>query len=377
MNIYFSWTNPFCKKSIFLQKLECFNHFYVDKCTIIVLYLQKKINKFMNSATDIRELNEIVNKESLFIEVIQRELSKIIIGQKNMVDKMLLALLSQGHILLEGLPGLAKTLTIKSLAETIACDFNRIQFTPDLLPSDILGTMIYNQKEGEFKIKKGPIFSNFILADEINRAPAKVQSALLEAMQEKQVTIGDTTYKHEEPFLVMATQNPIEQEGTYPLPEAQLDRFMMKILVHYPTKEEEIEILKRNSSSYKSTIEAVVTKEAILKAKDIVRQIYMDEKIEQYIVDIVFATRFPQDFKLEKLKHLIAYGGSPRASINLSIASKAHAFMKRRGYVIPEDVRAVCYDILRHRIGLTYEAEAENITQDQIISEILNTVEVP
>jgi MoxR-like ATPase len=237
--------------------------------------------------------------------------------------------------------------------------------------------MIYNQKEGEFKIKKGPIFSNFILADEINRAPAKVQSALLEAMQEKQVTIGDTTYKHEEPFLVMATQNPIEQEGTYPLPEAQLDRFMMKILVHYPTKEEEIEILKRNSSSYKSTIETVVTKEAILKAKDIVRQIYMDEKIEQYIVDIVFATRFPQDFKLEKLKHLIAYGGSPRASINLSIASKAHAFMKRRGYVIPEDVRAVCYDILRHRIGLTYEAEAENITQDQIISEILNTVEVP
>jgi MoxR-like ATPase len=377
MNIYFSWTNPFCKKSIFLQKLECFNHFYVDKSTIIVLYLQKKINKFMNSATDIRELNEIVNKESLFIEVIQRELSKTIIGQKNMVDKMLLALLSQGHILLEGLPGLAKTLTIKSLAETIACDFNRIQFTPDLLPSDILGTMIYNQKEGEFKIKKGPIFSNFILADEINRAPAKVQSALLEAMQEKQVTIGDTTYKHEEPFLVMATQNPIEQEGTYPLPEAQLDRFMMKILVHYPTKEEEIEILKRNSSSYKSTIEAVVTKEAILKAKDIVRQIYMDEKIEQYIVDIVFATRFPQDFKLEKLKHLIAYGGSPRASINLSIASKAHAFMKRRGYVIPEDVRAVCYDILRHRIGLTYEAEAENITQDQIISEILNTVEVP
>jgi MoxR-like ATPase len=377
MNIYFSWTKPFCEKSKFLQKLECFNHFYVDKSTIIVLYLQKKINKFMNSATDIRELNEIVNKESLFIEVIQRELSKTIVGQKNMVDKMLLALLSQGHILLEGLPGLAKTLTIKSLAETIACDFNRIQFTPDLLPSDILGTMIYNQKEGEFKIKKGPIFSNFILADEINRAPAKVQSALLEAMQEKQVTIGDTTYKHEEPFLVMATQNPIEQEGTYPLPEAQLDRFMMKILVHYPTKEEEIEILKRNSSSYKSTIETVVTKEAILKAKDIVRQIYMDEKIEQYIVDIVFATRFPQDFKLEKLKHLIAYGGSPRASINLSIASKAHAFMKRRGYVIPEDVRAVCYDILRHRIGLTYEAEAENITQDQIISEILNTVEVP
>jgi MoxR-like ATPase len=377
MNIYFSWTKPFCEKSKFLQNLECFNHFYVDKSIIIALYLQKKINKFMNSATDIRELNEIVNKESLFIEVIQRELSKTIVGQKNMVDKMLLALLSQGHILLEGLPGLAKTLTIKSLAETIACDFNRIQFTPDLLPSDILGTMIYNQKEGEFKIKKGPIFSNFILADEINRAPAKVQSALLEAMQEKQVTIGDTTYKHEEPFLVMATQNPIEQEGTYPLPEAQLDRFMMKILVHYPTKEEEIEILKRNSSSYKSTIETVVTKEAILKAKDIVRQIYMDEKIEQYIVDIVFATRFPQDFKLEKLKHLIAYGGSPRASINLSIASKAHAFMKRRGYVIPEDVRAVCYDILRHRIGLTYEAEAENITQDQIISEILNTVEVP
>lgn len=330
-----------------------------------------------NSTMDIRELNEIVNRESLFIEVIQRELSKCIVGQRNMVDKLILALLSQGHILLEGLPGLAKTLTIKSLADSIHCDFSRIQFTPDLLPADILGTMVYNQKEGDFKIKKGPIFANFILSDEINRAPAKVQSALLEAMQEKQVTIGDQTYKLDEPFLVMATQNPIEQEGTYPLPEAQLDRFMMKILVGYPSKTDEIEILRQNSSSYKSKIDPVVTKETIINAKNIVKQIYMDEKIEQYIIDIVFASRFPQDHKLDKLKYLIAYGGSPRASINLAMAAKANAFMKRRGYVIPEDVRNVCYDVLRHRIGLTYEAEAENITQDDIITELLNTVEVP
>lgn len=329
------------------------------------------------NTTDIRELNEIVNRESLFIEVIQRELTKCIVGQRNMVDKMILALLSQGHILLEGLPGLAKTLTIKSLSDSLHTDFHRIQFTPDLLPADILGTMVYNQKEGEFKIKKGPIFANFILADEINRAPAKVQSALLEAMQEKQVTIGDQTYKLDEPFLVMATQNPIEQEGTYPLPEAQLDRFMMKILVSYPTKADEIEILRQNSTSYKSKIDAVVTKETIINAKNIVRQIYMDEKIEQYIIDIVFATRFPQDHKLDKLKYLISYGGSPRASINLAMAAKANAFMKGRGYVIPEDVRNVCYDVLRHRIGLTYEAEAENITQDDIITELLNTVEVP
>jgi MoxR-like ATPase len=326
---------------------------------------------------DIREMNEIVNRESLFIEVIQRELSKKVIGQKNMVDKLMLALLSHGHILLEGMPGLAKTLTINSLATALKCDFQRIQFTPDLLPADIVGTMVYNQKDGDFKVKKGPIFTNFVLADEINRAPSKVQSALLEAMQEKQVTIGDKTYKLDEPFLVMATQNPIEQEGTYTLPEAQLDRFMMKIKVGYPSKEEEIEILKQNSSSFKSTIEPVVYKETIVKAKELVKQIYMDEKIEQYIVNLVFASRFPSDHKMEQLKYLIAYGGSPRATINLALASKANAFMRGRGYVIPEDVRSVCYDILRHRIGLTYEAEAENITQDDIITEILNNVEVP
>jgi MoxR-like ATPase len=330
-----------------------------------------------NSATDIRELNEIVNKESLFIEVIERELAKKIIGQKDMIDKIILALLSHGHILLEGMPGLAKTLTIKSLADSLKCTFNRIQFTPDLLPADIVGTMIYNQKVGEFQVKKGPVFANFLLADEINRAPSKVQSALLEAMQEKQVTLGDQSYKLDEPFLVMATQNPLEQEGTYPLPEAQLDRFMMKIIVGYPTKANEIEILKQNSSDYRSVIEPVVDKMAITKAKEIVKQIYMDEKIEQYIVDIVFATRFPTDNKLDKLKHLISYGGSPRASINLAMAAKANAFMKRRGYVIPEDVRHVCYDVLRHRIGLTYEAEAENISTDDIITEILNAVEVP
>ena len=331
----------------------------------------------VNSATDNRELNEIVNKESLFIEVIERELAKKIIGQKDMIDKIILALLSHGHILLEGMPGLAKTLTIKSLADSLKCTFNRIQFTPDLLPADIVGTMIYNQKVGEFQVKKGPVFANFLLADEINRAPSKVQSALLEAMQEKQVTLGDQSYKLDEPFLVMATQNPLEQEGTYPLPEAQLDRFMMKIIVGYPTKANEIEILKQNSSDYRSVIEPVVDKMAIIKAKEIVKQIYMDEKIEQYIVDIVFASRFPADNKLDKLKHLISYGGSPRASINLAMAAKANAFMKRRGYVIPEDVRHVCYDVLRHRIGLTYEAEAENISTDDIITEILNAVEVP
>ncbi|MBL7790053.1 MAG: AAA family ATPase [Chitinophagales bacterium] len=330
-----------------------------------------------NNATDIRELNEIVNRESLFIEVIERELSKKIVGQKDMIDKILLALLAHGHILLEGMPGLAKTLTIKSLADSLKCTFNRIQFTPDLLPADIVGTMIYNQKVGEFQVKKGPVFANFLLADEINRAPSKVQSALLEAMQEKQVTLGEQSYRLDEPFLVMATQNPLEQEGTYPLPEAQLDRFMMKILVGYPTKANEIEILKQNSSDHRSVIEPVVDKMAIIKAKEIVKQIYMDEKIEQYIVDIVFASRFPADNKLDKLKHLIAYGGSPRASINLALAAKANAFMKRRGYVIPEDVRNVCYDILRHRIGLTYEAEAENITTDDIITELLNAVEVP
>lgn len=330
-----------------------------------------------NTAVDIREMNEIVNRESIFIEVIQRELSKKIVGQKNMVDKLMLAMLAQGHVLLEGLPGLAKTLTIKSLSDSLKSSFSRIQFTPDLLPADVVGTMVYNQKDGEFSVKKGPIFANFILADEINRAPAKVQAALLEAMQEKQVTIGNSTYKLDQPFLVMATQNPIEQEGTYPLPEAQMDRFMMKIKVGYPSKEEESEIMRQNASNYKPTIDAVIEKETILKAKEIVKQIYMDEKIEQYIVDIVFATRYPADYKMDKLKYLISYGGSPRASINLALASKANAFMKKRGYVIPEDVRAVCFDVLRHRIGLTYEAEAENVSQDDIITEILNKVEVP
>jgi MoxR-like ATPase len=353
---------------IFKSKIKYFEFIFA---------LTKKLNNMSSNATDIRELNDIVNRESIFLEAIERELSKKIIGQKNMVDKLLLALLSHGHILLEGLPGLAKTLTIKSLSDALKADFSRIQFTPDLLPADITGTMVYNQKDGEFKVKKGPIFANFVLADEINRAPSKVQSALLEAMQEKQVTLGDQTYKLEEPFLVMATQNPIEQEGTYPLPEAQLDRFMMKIKVGYPTKEDEIGILKQNSSDFRSSIEPVVDKMAIIKAKEIVKQIYMDEKIEQYIVDIVFATRYPSDNKLDKLKYLISTGSSPRATINLALGAKAHAFMKKRGYVVPEDVRSVCYDILRHRIGLTYEAEAENISTDDIITEILNAVEVP
>jgi MoxR-like ATPase len=330
-----------------------------------------------NVSTDIRALNELINKESAFIDLINMELGKSIVGQKNMTDKLILALLAQGHVLLEGVPGLAKTLAIKSLAGAIKADFNRIQFTPDLLPADILGTMIYNQKEGDFKIRKGPIFSNFILADEINRAPAKVQSALLEAMQEKQVTIGDSTYPLKQPFLVLATQNPIEQEGTYPLPEAQVDRFMLKVVVTYPKKEEEKLIIRQNTQKENIHINPVVSTEDIMRAREVVRQVYMDEKIEQYIVDIVFASRFPSEYKLDKLKHLISYGGSPRASINLAAASKAYAFMKHRGYVIPEDVRAVCYDIMRHRIGLSYEAEAENITTEEIITEMLNVVEVP
>lgn len=330
-----------------------------------------------NVSTDIRALNELINKESAFIDLINMELGKSIVGQKNMTDKLILALLAQGHVLLEGVPGLAKTLAIKSLAGSIKADFNRIQFTPDLLPADILGTMIYNQKEGDFKIRKGPIFSNFILADEINRAPAKVQSALLEAMQEKQVTIGDSTYPLKQPFLVLATQNPIEQEGTYPLPEAQVDRFMLKVVVTYPKKEEEKLIIRQNTQKENINIHPVVSTEDIIRAREVVRQVYMDEKIEQYIVDIVFASRFPSEYKLDKLKHLISYGGSPRASINLAAASKAYAFMKHRGYVIPEDVRAVCYDIMRHRIGLSYEAEAENITTEEIITEMLNVVEVP
>jgi MoxR-like ATPase len=294
-----------------------------------------------------------------------------------MIDRLLIALLANGHILLEGVPGLAKTLSIKSLANTVHAKFSRIQFTPDLLPADIVGTVIFNQKENQFSVKKGPVFANFILADEINRAPAKVQSALLEAMQEKQVTIGAETFKLDEPFLVMATMNPIEQEGTYPLPEAQVDRFMLKVVITYPQKEEERLIMRQNVAQLATHLQAVCDTKEILKARDLVRQIYMDEKIEQYILDIVFATRKPEEYKLQKLKPLISYGASPRASINLALASKAYAFLKKRGYVIPEDVRAVCYDVLRHRIGLSYEAEAENVSTEQIIADILNVVEVP
>jgi MoxR-like ATPase len=330
-----------------------------------------------STATDIKALNERIHNESAFVDLLNLELGKKIVGQKYMLERLLLGMLAQGHILLEGVPGLAKTLAIKSLATAVEAKFSRIQFTPDLLPADLVGTMIYNQQKNEFVVRKGPLFANFILADEINRAPAKVQSALLEAMQEKQVTIGDTTFKLEEPFLVLATQNPIEQEGTYPLPEAQVDRFMLKVVIKYPTKEDEKLIIRQNVSKEISTIHAVVKTTDILKARDTVRDVYMDEKIEHYILDIVFASRSPEQFRLEKLKPLISYGGSPRASINLALASKAYAFIKRRGYVIPEDVRAICHDVMRHRIGLTYEAEAENITSEEIINEILNSVEVP
>ena len=330
-----------------------------------------------NTTMDISALNERINRESAFVDVLNMELGKTIVGQKYMLERLLLAMLSNGHILLEGVPGLAKTLAIKSLAAAIHAKFSRIQFTPDLLPADLIGTMIYSQKDNEFNVKKGPVFANFVLADEINRAPAKVQSALLEAMQEKQVTIGDKTFHLEEPFLVLATQNPIEQEGTYPLPEAQVDRFMLKAVITYPKKEEEQMIIRQNMNLQEKKINPVVQKEDILKARQTVREVYMDEKIERYILDIVFATRKPEDYKLNKLKPLISYGGSPRASINLALASKAYAFIKRRGYVIPEDVRAVCFDVMRHRVGLTYEAEAENITAEEVISDILNAVEVP
>jgi len=330
-----------------------------------------------NSTVDIASLNERINRESAFVDVLNMELGKAIIGQKYMVERLLLALLSNGHILLEGVPGLAKTLAIKSLSSAIHAKFSRIQFTPDLLPADLTGTMIYNQRENNFVVKKGPIFANLILADEINRAPAKVQSALLEAMQEKQVTIGEETFKLEEPFLVLATQNPIEQEGTYPLPEAQVDRFMLKVIVTYPKKEEERLIIRQNLEYANKPINQVVKQEDILNARKTVRDVYMDEKIERYILDIVFATRNPEEYKLGKIKPFINYGASPRASINLALASKAYAFIKRRGYVIPEDIRAICFDVMRHRIGLTYEAEAENITSEEIISEILNAVEVP
>ncbi len=331
-----------------------------------------------NQNTDIRALNDLIQQESAFVDLIKIEMNKVIIGQSHMVESLLIALLANGHILLEGVPGLAKTLAINTLAKTIDADFSRIQFTPDLLPADLLGTMIYNQKKEEFISKKGPIFSNFILADEINRAPAKVQSALLEAMQERQVTIGDNTYKLEEPFLVMATQNPIEQEGTYPLPEAQVDRFMLKVVLDYPTKEEEKLVIRANVSQQGfPKPNKVVSTDTILKAREVVKQVYMDEKIEQYIVDIVYATRKPAEYGLTDLEPLIEFGGSPRASIALATTAKAYAFIKRRGYVIPEDIRAVCHDVLRHRIGLSYEAEAENITTVDVIDTILNRVDVP
>lgn len=331
----------------------------------------------MNQSLDIRELNERIEKQSAFVDALVMGMNKVIVGQKHLVDSLLIGLLSDGHILLEGVPGLAKTLAIKTLADLIDANFSRIQFTPDLLPADVVGTMIYSQKTEEFTIKKGPIFANFVLADEINRAPAKVQSALLEAMQERQVTIGEKTYKLEEPFLVLATQNPIEQEGTYPLPEAQVDRFMLKVVINYPQKEEEKLIIRQNIDKIKPTVSPVVHTKDIIVARDVVREVYLDEKIERYIVDIVFATRFPKDYGLDMLTDMISNGASPRASINLALAARAYAFIKRRGYVIPEDVRAVCYDVLRHRIGLSYEAEANNMTSDEIITEILNAVEVP
>lgn len=335
-------------------------------------------NNTGNNNVDISKINALIEKESGFIDLLNMEIGKVIIGQKHMVESLLIGLLSNGHILLEGVPGLAKTLAISTLSKVINVDFKRIQFTPDLLPADLLGTMIYNQKKEEFISKKGPLFSNFILADEINRAPAKVQSALLEAMQERQITIGDKTYQLPEPFLVMATQNPIEQEGTYPLPEAQVDRFMLKVVLPYPNREEEKLIVRANVSSEGfPTPKKVVDPKQIIKARDIVKKIYMDEKIEKYIIDIVYATRDPEYYQLEEIKHFISFGGSPRASISLASAAKAYAFLKKRGYVIPEDVRAVCSDVLRHRIGLSYEAEAENITTENVITTILNKVEVP
>lgn len=332
----------------------------------------------LQTAEDIRLLNEKINHSASIIDKIHAEIGKIIIGQNHMVERLLIGLLSNGHILLEGVPGLAKTLSIKSLASTINAHFSRIQFTPDLLPADVIGTMIYNQQKNEFVVRKGPIFANFILADEINRAPAKVQSALLEAMQERQVTIGNSSYSLEEPFLVLATQNPIEQEGTYPLPEAQVDRFMLKVVIDYPSKAEEQAIIRQNVLGLKQpSINAVVSSSEILNARQLVREVYMDEKVEQYIIDIVFASRYPEQYNLSKIKPLISYGGSPRASINLALASKTYAYLNKRGYVIPEDVRNICKDVLRHRIGLTYEAEAENVNVEMIINEILKAVNVP
>ncbi len=330
-----------------------------------------------NVSVDIRALNEKIESQSAFIDILTMEIGKVIVGQKHLVESLMIGLLSNGHILLEGVPGLAKTLAINTLADAVDAQFSRIQFTPDLLPADLTGTMIYSQKQEEFRVKKGPIFANFVLADEINRSPAKVQAALLEAMQERQVTIGDESFPLPKPFLVMATQNPIEQEGTYPLPEAQVDRFMLKVKIGYPTKAEEKQIIRQNLMGEFPKAKAVVTTTEIERARAIVGEVYMDEKIERYIVDIVFATREPKSYDLDKLAVMIGYGCSPRASISLAKAAKAYAFIKRRGYVIPEDVRAVCHDVLRHRIGLTYEAEAENITTEDVITEILNSVEVP
>ena len=331
----------------------------------------------MSETVDIRELNDLIASKSSFVNMITQGMDQVIVGQKHLVDSLMIGLLSNGHILLEGVPGLAKTLAIKTLASLIDAKYSRIQFTPDLLPADVMGTMIYSQAKEQFQIKKGPIFANFVLADEINRAPAKVQSALLEAMQERQVTIGTETFPLPEPFLVLATQNPIEQEGTYPLPEAQVDRFMLKVVIDYPKMEEEKMIIRQNINGDKFNVKPILKADEILEARKVVRQVYLDEKIERYIVDIVFATRYPEKYDLKELKDMIGFGGSPRASINLALAARTYAFIKRRGYVIPEDVRAVAHDVLRHRIGLTYEAEASNMTSDEIISKILNKVEVP
>lgn len=331
----------------------------------------------MAETIDIRELNERIERQSAFVTNLTTGMDQVIVGQKHLVESLLIGLLSDGHVLLEGVPGLAKTLAIKTLASLIDAQYSRVQFTPDLLPADVIGTMVYSQKDETFQIKKGPVFANFVLADEINRAPAKVQSALLEAMQERQVTIGNETFRLPEPFLVLATQNPIEQEGTYPLPEAQVDRFMLKVVIDYPKLEEEKQIIRQNINGEKFNVRPILKAEEIIEARKVVRQVYLDEKIEKYIVDIVFATRFPEKYDLKELKDMIGFGGSPRASINLALAARSYAFIKRRGYVIPEDVRAVAHDVLRHRIGLTYEAEASNMTSDEIVSKILNKVEVP
>lgn len=350
-----------------------FRYFNIAKFT-----LQNSQDMEENTSTlDIRAINEKIERESAFVDMLFMEMNKVIVGQKYMIERLLIGLLGQGHILLEGMPGLAKTLAINTLSQAVHGKFSRIQFTPDLLPADVVGTMIYNIKQNEFTIKKGPIFANFVLADEINRAPAKVQSALLEAMQEKQVTIGEETFKLEKPFLVMATMNPVEQEGTYPLPEAQVDRFMLKAVIDYPKMDDERMVIRQNLKGAFDVVNQVVTIEQILRAQEAVREVYMDEKIEKYILDIVFATRYPEKYKLEKLKPLISFGASPRGSINLATAAKCYAFIKRRGFVIPEDVRAVVHDVLRHRIGITYEAEAENITSIDIINKIVNEIEVP